>query len=220
MGLFSYCCDAVSRVVSSACSAISNTVSKVGSWVVDTATAIVKLGVELATKVSDTIKAVGVLLNIIRGDEQMEELGEKALVSDKKPEDFDSFNDYINHLRHDVQIDEEKLSQLDEKDRLVRSAIGASIILKGINEILGVTVTPEFMAAVASQELDAAAIINTIKAYKENGLETGDYSLYLNDELSLDESGKHSHALVEAYQKLEPELSIEQIEDKVMDLKG
>ncbi|OLQ70159.1 hypothetical protein BIT28_10950 [Photobacterium proteolyticum] len=142
------------------------------------------------------------------------------MLSDKKAEDFDSINEYINHLRNEVTLDKEKFNSLDEKELLARSAIGASITLKGINEKLDTVVTTEFMAEVAKQQLTAEEIIGTIKVYKEKELNISDYELYLNDELSIDESDKHSDALVSAYQKLEPELTFEQIEDKVMGLKG
>ncbi|WP_220493359.1 hypothetical protein [Pseudoalteromonas sp. SR44-5] len=207
-------------ICSSACSAISSAVSSIGSAVASVATAVVSLGVELAGKVGDAIKAVAISLGILKPEEDLEELGEKAMMSDKKPEHFDSINEYIDHLRHNVNIDKDKFGKLGEKDLLARSAIGASIMLKGINEKLDSAVTPEFMAEVAKQELAADQIIGTIKAYKDNDLKTDDYGLYINNELSIDESDKHSDALVSAYQKLEPELTIEQIEDKVMDLKG
>ncbi|WP_023604338.1 hypothetical protein [Aliivibrio logei] len=208
----------VCSFVSGACSAISSVVSSIGRGIANVATTITSLGVELAAKVSDAIKAVGISLGIIRPEDTMEELGERAILSDKKPEDFDSINEYIDHLKNNVQFDKEKFDRLDDKELLARSSIGASITLKGINEKLNATVTPEFMATVASQELEANEIIETIKIYKEKELKLEDYDLYLNDELTLDETDKHSDALVEAYRKLEPELSLEQIEDKVMGL--
>lgn len=214
MGFWSGLCSAVS----SACSAISSAVSSIGSSIASAATSIASLGISLAAKVSDAIKSVGISLGIISPEDTMEELGERAMLSDKKPEDFDSINDYIDHLRNNVVFDKEKFDSLDEKDLLARSSIGASITLKGINEKLDATVTPSFMAKVASQELETDEIIGTIKAYKEKELKLDNYELYLNDELSLDETTKHSNALVDTYQKLEPELSIEQIESKVMGL--
>jgi len=215
MGLW----DSICSVCSAACSVISSAVSSIGSAVAKVATEVVNLGVELAGKVGEAIKDVGISLGILKPHENIEELGEKAMLSDKKPEDFNSINDYIDHLRNNVTIDKEKFEKLDDKELLARSAIGASITLKSINEKLETAVTPEFMAEVAKQELTADQIVGTIKTYKENNLKTDDYGLYLNDELSIDESDKHSDALVTAYQKLEPELTIEQIEGKVMDLK-
>ncbi|WP_405632163.1 hypothetical protein [Pseudoalteromonas sp. Ld20] len=214
MGFWSGLCSAVS----SACSVISSAVSSIGSSIASAATSIASLGISLAAKVSDAIKSVGISLGIINPEDTMEELGERAMLSDKKSEDFDSINDYIDHLRNNVVFDKEKFDNLDEKDLLARSSIGASITLKGINEKLDATVTTSFMAKVVSQELETDEIIGTIKAYKEKELKLDNYELYLNDELSLDETTKHSNALVDAYQKLEPELSIEQIENKVMGL--
>lgn len=211
--------SSVGSFVSSVCSSISSAVSSVGSAVVKVATSIASLGAELAGKVGESIKSVGILLGILNPSENLEELGEKAMMSEEKPENFDSINEYIDHLRHNVIIDKEKFNQLDEKDLLARSSIAAAITLKGINEKLETVVTPEFMAEVAKQELEADQIVETIKSYKDKDLKTEDYELYLNDALSIDESERHSDALVSAYQKLEPELTIEQIEDKVMNLK-
>lgn len=214
MGFWSGVCS----VVSSVCSVIRSVASNIGNSVVKSATSIASLGVSLAAKVTDAIRSVGVSLGIIRPEDSLEELGEKAILSEKKPEDFDSINEYIDHLNNNVPFDKDKFDRLDEKELLARSSIGASITLKGINEKLDTVVTPEFMATVASQELETKEIVSTIKAYKENDLKLEDYDLYLNDELTLDETTKHSSALVEAYQKLEPELSIEEIENKVMGL--
>jgi len=214
MGVWSNLCS----VVSSACSFISTAASSIGNGIVKSATSITSLGVSLAAKVTDVIRSVGVSLGIIRPEDNLEELGEKAILSEKRPEDFDSINEYIDHLNNNVPFDKDKFDRLDEKELLARSSIGASITLKGINEKLDTVVTPEFMATVASQELETREIVSTIKAYKENDLKLEDYDLYLNDELTLDETTKHSSALVEAYQKLEPELSIEEIENKVMGL--
>ena len=214
MGFWSGLCS----VVSSVCSVIRSVASNIGNSVVKSATSIASLGVSLAAKVTDAIRSVGVSLGIIRPEDSLEELGEKAILSEKKPEDFDSINEYIDHLNNNVPFDKDKFDRLDEKELLARSSIGASITLKGINEKLDTVVTPEFMATVASQELETKEIVSTIKAYKENDLKLEDYDLYLNDELTLDETTKHSSALVEAYQKLEPELSIEEIENKIMGL--
>jgi len=212
--------SSVSSLVSSACSVIGSVASKIGSEIAGAATSIANLGVSLAEKVGEAIKNVGISLGVIRPEDNLEELGEKAMLSEKTPDDFNSINEYIEHLKDDVVIDKEKLDRLSDVEKLARSSIGASITLKGINAKLDTVVSPSFMATVAAQDLDAKEIIGTIKAYKEKSLSTDHYSLYLKDELSIDESHKHGSALVEAYRKLEPELTTEQIEDKVMELKS
>lgn len=212
--------SSVSSLVSSACSVIGSVASKIGSEIAGAATSIANLGVSLAEKVGEAIKNVGISLGVIRPEDNLEELGEKAMLSEKTPDDFNSINEYIEHLKDDVVIDKEKFDSLSDVEKLARSSIGASITLKGIEAKLDTVVSPSFMATVAAQDLDAKEIIGTIKAYKEKSLSTDHYSLYLKDELSIDESHKHGSALVEAYRKLEPELTTEQIEDKVMELKS
>lgn len=199
---------------------ISGALSTLTSGIREMATSIASLGLSLATKVGEAIKTVGVSLNILRPEDNMDELGEKAMLSDKGPDDFESMSAYIDHLRNDVSLDKEKFDSLSDTDKLERASIGASITLKGINEKLDTVVSPSFMATVALLDLDAKEIIGTIKSYKENGLDTADYKLYVNNELSIDETHKHGNALVQAYQKLEPQMSLEQIEDKVMGLKA
>ena len=198
----------------------SGAISTLTSGIREVATSIANLGLSLATKVGEAIKAVGVSLNILRPEDNMDELGEKAMLSDKGPDDFESMSAYIDHLRNDVSLDKQKFDNLSDADKLARASIGASITLKGINEKLDTVVSPSFMATVASLDLDAKEIIGTIKSYKENGLNTADYKLYVNNELSIAETRKHGSALVQAYQKLEPQLSLEQIEDKIMGLKA
>lgn len=208
----------MSSVVSAACSVLNSVASILGS-IANRAITILEMGASLAIRVGEAIKAVGISLGIIMPNDDLQELGEKAMMSEKTPADFDSISAYIDHLRNDVTIDREKFNRLDGKELLARSAIGSAITLQGINEKLETVVCPQFMAMVATQNLTADEIVATIKTYKEKSLSTSDYSLYLKDELSIEQSREHSNALMEAYQQLEPELSIEQIEDKVMGLR-
>ncbi|EOW9139136.1 hypothetical protein [Vibrio cholerae] len=218
MGFWSSVGSALSSVVSAACSVVNSVASILGS-IANRAITILEMGASLAIRVGEAIKAVGISLGIIMPNDDLQELGEKAMMSEKTPADFDSISAYIDHLRNDVTIDREKFNRLDGKELLARSAIGSAITLQGINEKLETVVCPQFMAMVATQNLTADEIVATIKTYKEKSLSTSDYSLYLKDELSIEQSREHSNALVEAYQQLEPELSIEQIEDKVMGLR-
>ena len=164
--------SSVSSLVSSACSVIGSVASKIGSEIAGAATSIANLGVSLAEKVGEAIKNVGISLGVIRPEDNLEELGEKAMLSEKTPDDFNSINEYIEHLKDDVVIDKEKFDSLSDVEKLARSSIGASITLKGINAKLDTVVSPSFMATVAAQDLDAKEIIGTIKAYKEKSLST------------------------------------------------
>lgn len=207
---------AIGSFVSGAVSAISSAVGAIGSAVANVATGIAKLGMELAGKVGAIIKEIAVSLGIIKPEEDPEELGEAAMLSDKKPEDFDSMSDYIDHLRS-IPVDKEKLAKMDKKELLARSAIGTSISLKAIEEKLDTSISPTFLATVAKQDMKANEVLETIKTYKQVGIKTEDYSRYYKGELNVSDTEKHADALVETYQKLEPDASREQIEDKIMD---
>ncbi|MCR2255717.1 hypothetical protein NSX39_24035, partial [Salmonella enterica] len=78
---------------------MSSVASTLGNAVTKIATTISEMGVNLATKVGETIKAVGISLGIIQSSDDLQELGEKAMMSEKTPADFDSISAYIDHLR-------------------------------------------------------------------------------------------------------------------------
>ena len=47
-------------------------------------------------KVINTIEAISVASNVLTPRDNANELGAKAMMAEKKPEDFDKINDYIN----------------------------------------------------------------------------------------------------------------------------
>ena len=51
---------------------------------------------------------------IIAPNEDAEELGDKVMRADKKPEDFDSTNEYIEYLRNEIKSSREEIEDLDK----------------------------------------------------------------------------------------------------------
>ena len=82
---------------------------------------------KILTLAIDVISAVANALTEKPKEETPEEIGLKAEMADKKPEDFDSINDYIEYLRNDIKVDEERLKEMDEKERATYAAIGAGL---------------------------------------------------------------------------------------------
>ena len=80
------------------------------------------------------IRKIGVALGVIEDDEDIDELGAKAMEADKKPEDFEYVSDYIQYLKDEVQLDREKSEKADDKTKAARKAVGATIVAKGIEE--------------------------------------------------------------------------------------
>ncbi len=204
--------------VSGAVSAISSAIGSVGGALGGIATAATKmLGLALPHigLVVDAISMVGKLLAVLNEKDDPEELGAKAISTDKKPEDFDTFNDYIDFLRNDVEIDKEKLENSDKTTKLANTVLGASITAKGIEEKLNSNIPLSFWKDVAVQALKSNEIVKTIEKYKENNVSLEKYSDFVDGKLDFKERLENKNILVEAYKELEPKLSDEEIETKV-----
>ena len=69
-----------------------------------------------------------------------EEMAMKAEVSTKKPQDFDTAQAYIKHLQEDISLSEEnqeRLNNMDEKERSAYCATGTYLYTQGVIESLG-----------------------------------------------------------------------------------
>lgn len=209
----------VGSFVGSAVSAVSSAMSSIGSSLASSATKLLEMGAKYLEPVIQAIQSVGTMLGIIKPEENMEELGAKAMSADKKPEDFDSITEYIDYLRNDVTIDTEKLKNTDSSSRLASKAVGASITSRGIEEKLGSSISMEFWKEVGQQNLTSEKITKTIEAYKKNNIDTSQYSDYMKGDMSIDDKKKNSNVLFEAYKEMNPSLSTSEIEEKIMNLK-
>lgn len=169
-------------------------------------------------KVINTIEAISVASNVLTPRDNANELGAKAMIAEKKPEDFDKINDYINYLRNDITLDTESLSQ-DPVDCTIRLAVGGTIALRGVNEALDADVSIPFLKSVSTLDLTPNIILSVIKSYQQNSLNLDDLDNYLHDKLSLAQANKHSDALVNAYQLANPNMDLEQVEDAVINLR-
>ncbi|MEJ8677962.1 hypothetical protein P0C22_05205 [Plesiomonas shigelloides] len=169
-------------------------------------------------KVINTIEAISVASNVLTPRDNANELGAKAMIAEKKPEDFDKINHYINYLRNDITLDTESLSQ-DPVDCAIRLAVGGTIALKGVNEALDADVSIPFLKSVSTLDLTPNIILSVIKSYQQNSLNLDDLDNYLHDKLSLAQANKHSDALVNAYQIANPNMDLEQVEDAVINLR-
>lgn len=147
---------------------------------------------------------------------QAQELGARAAQTEKKPEDFDSFNDYIRHLEHDVTLDE---TEKNDIDILCHQAAGAAILLTAIGDGLDSKISLPLLSRAAVVGMAPAVIIELIKAYDHSGLNGDDFAGYLDSSLPLADATKHSQALIDAFQNANPAMTPEQAEDAVMALR-
>jgi hypothetical protein len=208
----------VGSFVSSAVSAISSVASSIGSALASSAGNFLKVASPWLGSVMQVIEVVSTLLGILNSKDNIEELGAKAMEADKKPEDFDSNAEYIDYLRNDIELDREKFENATDVEKTARQAVGASIVIKGIEEKKGFEIPVTTWVAMAKLGLGdkAEEIDKILDTFKDGKLE--DFVDYTEGKLEVKKELEVGDSLVEMYQELEPSMSIEEIEDKVMNM--
>lgn len=177
-------------------------------------------------------KLIGVVIGIISAvsealtekphEETPEEIGLKAEVAEKKPEDFDSINEYINYLREEIKIDEERLREMKAEDKVAYAAVGAGLYVKQVEEKYGMELPPEFWRSTASLKEDGQIPEempeNLIVFMKEHGIKSGAvFSDYLSNKLKAGsvEQDAMFDALKDVYRKEYPEATDGELNAKV-----
>jgi len=211
MGFFSD----VGSALSSAVSMVSNMVSSLGP-LAETAAKMLGVVGKYLGPVVQIIQIVGMLLKVLMPEDDIEEMGAKAMEADKKPEDFDSNAEYIDYLRDEVQLDKEKFDKANDIEKAARTAVGATIVAKGIGEQKGFDIPLTAWVAMAKLNLSdkAEEVDKLLETFKNGKLE--DFAKYVDGKLDIKKEGEIGDDLVEMYKELEPNCSIEEIENRVM----
>lgn len=181
MGFWSGVCS----VGSSLCSAVGSLCSSIGGAVMGGVSSLVSaiapvlgpvLGPTLNPILSVFVAVISVLAELFTDkpkEEKPEEIGMKAKLADKKPENFDSINDYIEYLRNEVKLDPDKLEHLSDEDKQKYQLVGLGLYIKNIEELQGVKLDPEFLKSIPKlkdQGYEAADIANLMQSMKKNGV--------------------------------------------------
>lgn len=212
---------------SAICGALGGVVGALGStFCTSLAAGITALGVgdviAVIMVVAKVVSWIAEKLGLTTEDEQPEDLGMKAEQADKKPEDFDSIEEYIKYLREEVEIDKDKMEKLSPEEKAKYAAVGSAILVQGIEEKYKMQLPAEFWCTVVDRKMDGEQIKCLIETFKENGMtDMKDLDDYLNNRKI--ESGtprsEISDTIIEAIKKQNPGISQEDINaafDKMM----
>lgn len=170
MGWFS---SAIGSVCSALCSAVSSVCSGIGGAIMG---GIGSLAPVISPWLPIAVAVISVLAEIFTEkpkEEKPEELGMKAEQADKKPENFDSINDYIEYLRQEIKVDAAKLENLSEEERMKYQAVGLGLYVKNIEEKQGMKLDPAFLKVVPEMinlGYTAQDIGNLMQSMKKNGV--------------------------------------------------
>ena len=254
MGFFSSICSTISsglsavgsaicRGVSSLCTAIAGAVS--GSAIGGVVSRFVTT-IGVAFPPVEIINAIIVVASIVgkiaealgikeTDKDEPDELAMKAEKSEKKPEDFDSTEEYIRHLQEEIRFsDEEKeeLENMDEEKRSAYRATGTYLYTKCINEKLGLDVTgfsnPELTGINADILTDLAKLnkvlspedfVIYVRYLQTADISVDDFSKYLHNttnDIIMDK--KVQNVIVGAMTEINPDISETDIDLKLCEL--
>lgn len=230
MSIWSAISSGLSSIGSAICSGISALGSAIGgalsSTISNISTSIVAgLGIGLTLPelligmavVSSIVSFIAEALGIKKKEESPEELAMKAEQSDKKPEDFDSINSYIDYLRENIKVDKEKLNNLSDEEKLKYQAYGTGLYIKAIEEKENMNISTDFLIKAKDLNMDGKQVKAYIDSFKESGIDDMDDMVhYLKNDIN--EKGhmmKVDGAIINALKELNPEMSEEEIYDKL-----
>ena len=216
--------SAIGSFVGSVCSAISSAVSSLGSSLSTFATKIVELAGPLLETVGKIASLVAKFLGVTEELENPLELGLRAEMSDKKPEDFDNYKDYINYIKNEVKIDEEKLKNASDIDKAKYTAIGSGVLIKGIEDKKDMDIGADTFVALAkigTETLDklggARGVDAILDTFKDGKL--SEFAKYVSGDLnSVKDKIMVSDKLIETFKNLNLEMDIKDIQKEVMDM--
>lgn len=155
------------------------------------------------------IQAVATLTNVLKPNENIEELGQKAMQEDTRPmmED-ETAEQYIEYLRNEIKLDEEKMKTLSPDEKLKADALGTALATTAISEKCGVEISPDFVRSIHTLSLTAKQITEYIESFSNNGIDSLDaLTDYLRGDLSGDQKDEIHQIVKETEGKLHPELS-------------
>lgn len=211
MGLWGGLVSMVSSAVSAVGSALGSVAGSIGAM----AGGFLKVAAPFLGPIGQIVSIVANLIGILKPGDNVDELGAKAMQADKKPEDFESNAEYIDYLRDEVELDKEKFDKAGDVEKMARTAVGVSVVAKGIEEKKGFDIPIEAWVAMAKLGLqDKAKEIDTIlETFKDGKLD--DFAKYVDGKLESSKELEVGDTLVEMYKELEPNATVEDIENKV-----
>lgn len=174
--------------------------------------------IEIACKI---IKSVAESLGLIEKEENVEELGVKATQPNtKRSDEFESTEEYIKYLREEVELDKKRYEGLSKEEKLACKVAGTAIVVKGVEEKSGMKLPPEFLVDITKINLKHDELGAYIESFKMNGISDMKVMTdYLSGKGEYSKADVASKAIVNGLLALNPQMSIEEVQDKLVEMK-
>ncbi|WP_163555140.1 hypothetical protein [Helicobacter suis] len=222
MGFWSGVGSFISGAISGVCGVIGSLASTLGAGLTSLAMSLASLGTALLP-IAGAIAIVAQVLGIFGKEDSVGDLGyQMENCHDKKPEDFDSTQAYIEHVRANVaKPSAEDKSNWSEEDKLKYTALGASVTLKAIEENKGFNLSPEswttlcaHLGQVEGTDKQAKVLEKVVDNFK--GADMDKLTQYLGGKLeSTSDRILVSDKLNDMYQALNPDMSAREVYQEV-----
>lgn len=192
MGWFSSVCSFVGSAISSVCSGIGKACSAIGGFVANTICPLAASISPIFSVVSGAVSVIANLLGIGKQDREMEHYGEAMTMAERKPEEFDSIQEYIDYLDAEIRSGNIQLNEnKTELDKDIHKTMGCSLMIKGIEEKYSLKTDAEFWGTIGTKmsegKLSGEEVKNMFEHSQKNNIDIRDVANYMdNRELQSD----------------------------------
>lgn len=157
----------------------------------------------------------------VGGEDSPEELGMKTEIADKKPDDFETTEEYLKYLNEEVNLDPSEVKNLTPEDRAKYGLIGASLDIKALQEKYHIELSPEFLRDVTIMKMPGEEVGTYTKTFAEKGItKMQDMTDYLRGNAVDSEKSTISSSMLDTMRTLYPELSEDELESKLSDMES
>ena len=113
------------------------------------------------------VVVVEVLCAICGKEEKPEELGYQMNVADKKPEDFDSFEEYREYLDEKFPFDGDKFAALSDAEKSACRLVGIGGALQDVKEATGREIDPNVIGSISQIAKEKLLEGDALKSFVE-----------------------------------------------------
>jgi hypothetical protein len=193
-------------ILAAAISGIVSAVSTIGPMVANLCTTVLprilpvlRGAVEVCKTVVTVAQTIGVVYNVLRPGESVQDMGERALQAGKGPEAFDDFEQYMQSLR-DLKLDPARAHEFPAEAKLIA---GLGVIAGGLDDRFRVRrgTMSDLWSLMAAPEFFTEARLSAILDHTH---EIGSVIKYFDRTLAPADTARIEQALLGAERQLDP----------------
>ena len=132
---------------------------------------------EFAKMVDTAADIMGDVLHVLGiNSDPADVMGAKIVQADKKSDEVDTIQAYIEYLKNEVELDKEKFDALSTEEKVAYGIVGMAVEANAIGEKLGVEISADVVemaakiAGIGKIAVEAKEVISVISNLKDEGI--------------------------------------------------